>query len=140
MKPILFAFCLVFLSSFSSFLQAQSVPYNVVFDLTSKDTADHQAVMRWLGGISGSNPDAKLEVVLYGQSLDMVQKGRSTVAPALLQLLQNKNISVKVCAVAMKHRNLDASQLLPGVGIVPDGIYEIILRQKDGWGYIKAVH
>lgn len=121
-------------------LQAQTVPYNVVFDLTSKDTADHKTVIRWLDGISKERPDAKLEVVLYGQSLDMVQKGKSTVATDLQQLLLNKNISVKVCAAAMKHHNIEPSQLLPGVSIVPDGIYQIITRQKEGWGYIKAAH
>ena len=137
MKPILLFLSLFF---FTLFTEAQTAPYNVVFDLTSKDTADHQAVIRWVSAISSGRPDAKLEVVLYGQSLDMVQKEKSTVAPALTQLLQNKNVSVKVCAVAMKHHNIDAAQLLPGVGIVPDGIYEIVQRQKDGWGYIKAVH
>ena len=30
------------------------------------------------------------------------------------------------------------SQLLEGVGTVPDGIYEIISKQHQGWGYIKA--
>jgi intracellular sulfur oxidation DsrE/DsrF family protein len=38
----------------------------------------------------------------------------------------------------MKNHNIDASQLLPGVGIVPDGIYEIMTRQREGWGYIKV--
>jgi intracellular sulfur oxidation DsrE/DsrF family protein len=26
------------------------------------------------------------------------------------------------------------------VEIVPDGIYEIISKQRDGWGYIKVSH
>jgi intracellular sulfur oxidation DsrE/DsrF family protein len=43
-----------------------------------------------------------------------------------------------VCAVALKNNNLDKSQLLPGVETVPDGIYEIISKQHEGWGYIKA--
>lgn len=122
----------------TSFLQAQTVPYNVVFDLTSKDTNDHKSLVRWINGISQERPDAKLEVVLYGQSLDMVRKGKSSVAPALAQWQQNKNIAVKVCAAAMKRHNIDAAELLPGVSVVPDGIYEILLRQKDGWAYIKA--
>jgi uncharacterized protein len=29
--------------------------------------------------------------------------------------------------------------LLPGVGTVPDGIYEIVAKQQDRWGYIKVV-
>jgi hypothetical protein len=38
----------------------------------------------------------------------------------------------------MKRHQLDKSQLLPGIGTVPDGIYEIVARQSEGWGYIKA--
>ena len=135
MKPLLFSFGLLLSITF---LQAQTVPYNVVFDLTSKDTNDHQSLMRWLTAISQERPDAKLEVVLYGASLDMVRKNKSTVTPVLAELLQNKNIGIKVCAAAMKRHKIDASELLPGIGIVPDGIYEIITRQKEGWGYIKA--
>lgn len=135
-----FIFTCLFLLVLSSFAQAQSVPYNVVFDLTSKDTNDHKAVIRWLTEISKERPDAKMEVVFYGQSLDMVQKDKSIVAPMVTQLAQNKNISFKVCAAAMKRHNVEASQLLPGVGVVPDGIYEIVTKEKEGWGYIKATH
>jgi intracellular sulfur oxidation DsrE/DsrF family protein len=135
MKPLILFVCLVVSINF---LQAQTIPYNVVFDLTSKDTNVHKSVMRWLNEISKERPDAKLEVVLYGQSLDMVTKDKSTQGPAIQQLTQNKNVTVKVCAMAMKRHNLDSTQLVPGVGVVPDGIYEIISRQKEGWGYIKA--
>jgi intracellular sulfur oxidation DsrE/DsrF family protein len=44
-----------------------------------------------------------------------------------------------VCEIAMRNQKLEKSQLLPNVAIVPDGIGEIVARQKDGWGYIKAV-
>jgi intracellular sulfur oxidation DsrE/DsrF family protein len=86
------------------------------------------------------NPEAKLEVVMYGQGFNMVTKDRTVVADAITTLAANKNISFKVCAVALKNNNVDKSQLLPGVETVPDGIYEIISKQKEGWGYIKAVH
>jgi len=70
----------------------------------------------------------------------MVTKGRSPVEETIAKLVNNKNVSFKVCAVALKNQNIDKSQLIPGVEIVPDGIYEIILKQREGWGYIKAVH
>jgi intracellular sulfur oxidation DsrE/DsrF family protein len=38
----------------------------------------------------------------------------------------------------MKRWNIGESQLLPGVSTVPDGIYEILQKQREGWGYIKA--
>ena len=39
----------------------------------------------------------------------------------------------------MKRHNVDASQLLPGVTVVPDAIMEIVTKQNEGWGYIKEV-
>jgi intracellular sulfur oxidation DsrE/DsrF family protein len=136
MKQLLFFCCLLFSFHFS---QAQKVPYNVVFDLTSKDTNMHTTVIRWLDGISKDDPTAKLEVVLYGQSLDLVQKNKSAAAADMQRLMQNPNIQFAVCAVAMKKHNVNTADLLPGVRVVPDGIYEIITKQKEGWGYIKAV-
>lgn len=123
--------------SFAFILLAQK-DYKVVFDLTSKDTTDHKNVIRWLNEIAASEPSAQLEVVLYGKSLDMVVKDRSVVADAVQKLATQKNIAFKVCQVAMKNNNIDKGQLLPGVQTVPDGIYEIITKQRQGWGYIKA--
>ena len=95
-------------------------------------------VIRQAGAINKANPDAKLEVVLYGQSLDMVLKEKSVVADDVQKLASTKNVSFKVCAVTLKRYNVDVNQLLPGVATVPDGIYEIITKQREGWGYIKV--
>ena len=114
--------------------------YKVVFDLTSRDTLDHKALMRWVGEISKGNPEAKIAVVMYGQGVHMVKQGGSPAESAIVKALQNKNVSFKVCGVALKNQGIPENQLLQGIEIVPDGIYEIIQKQKEGWGYIKAVH
>ncbi|HYH15289.1 MAG TPA: DsrE family protein [Flavisolibacter sp.] len=119
-------------------LQAQTNTYNVVFDLTSKDTNAHKSVLRWMNAISKEHPDAQMEVVLYGQSLDMVQKEKSSVTQQLQEVTANKNLSVKVCAAAMKRHGVERTALLPNVDVVPDGIYEIVSKQRQGWGYIKV--
>ena len=137
MKKI--TFILPVLLLYSAFLAAQS-DYKVVFDLTSKDTVDHKLAIRWMNEVLKAEPTAKVEVVFYGQSLDMIVKDKSTMPDAITALAANKNASFKVCAVAMKAHNIDKSQLLPGVETVPDGIYEIISKQREGWGYIKISH
>ena len=119
------------------FASAQA-DYKVVFDLTSKDSLDQQAVIRWLKEITNEHADAKLEVVMYAKGVNMVTRDKSAVADAVTQLATNKNISFRVCAIALKNQGIDKSQLLPGVEVVPDGIYEIISKQREGWGYIKA--
>jgi intracellular sulfur oxidation DsrE/DsrF family protein len=131
--------CLLFLAP--NFLSAQNTDYKVVFDITSKDSLDHKMVIRLLNEVlKASSDQAQLEVVLYGLSLEMVQTGKSVVADDVMRLAQKKNVAFRICAIAMKNRNVDKSQLLPGVEVVPDGIYEITSKQRDGWAYIKVVH
>ena len=136
MKKIIFSTLMVFLAY--NFTIAQSAPYNVVFDVTSKDTLVHQMVIRWINEITSARPDANIEVVFYAKSLDMITNGKSVVGSDVMKYAAKKNVAFRVCEVAMKNNGVDKSQLLAGVQTVPDGIYEIISKQHDGWGYIKA--
>ena len=121
-------------------LFSQAKPYKVVFDLTSGDTAVHHRIIRWINGIVGSHPDAKLEVVFYGKALPMVETKESSVANEIKKLAAGKNVTFAVCEQAMKVHNVDKSMLLPGVKTVSDAIYELISRQADGFGYIKVTN
>jgi uncharacterized protein len=136
MKRYLFVCLLAMLAA--SQVNSQVKDYKVVFDITTKDTNVHKAVIKWCNEIANAYPDAKLEVVYYGQSLEMITQGKSVVANDVSRLASGKNVSFKVCSVAMKRWNVTESQLLPGVTTVPDGIYEILQKQREGWGYIKA--
>jgi intracellular sulfur oxidation DsrE/DsrF family protein len=115
----------------------QTVDYNVVFDITSGDTMAHKTVMRQAKAISSGHPDAQLEVVVYGGAIDMVLKDKSKLAGAVEELAKTNNTAIKVCAGTMKRFNIKPDQLIAGVEIVSDGIYEIISKQQLGWGYIK---
>ncbi len=121
-------------------VNAQALQYRVVFDLTSKDSLEQKSVMRWVKEIRASHPDAQLEIVMYGKGLEMVIPERSSVAADVKSALKSPNTSFVVCEAAMKNNNVKMSQLLPGVKTVPDGIYEIISKQHEGWGYIKVMH
>ena len=134
-----FLFFLSILLTPSTFLSAQA-NYKVVFDVTSQDTVDHKMAIRWANEVLKAEPTAQVEIVLFGKSLAMITAQKSVVGAEITKLAANKNASVKVCAVAMKANNVDMSQLVPGVQTVPDGIYEIISKQRKGWGYIKVSH
>jgi len=121
-------------------LFSQAKPYNVVFDLTTGDTATHQRVIRWINGIIGTHPDAKIEVVFYGKALPMVETQLSSVSADVKKLAAGKNVVFAVCEQAMKIHNVEKSMLIPGVKTVPDSIYELISRQADGYGYIKVTN
>lgn len=131
---------IVLLVMLPALTMAQTTPYKVIFDITSGDTAAHKTVIRQIRGISQSRPDAQLEVAIYGDALGMAMKDKSIIADAIQELSSNKKASFKACAATMKRLNVDKSQLLPGVDVVPDAIYEIVTKQHEGWGYIKVAH
>lgn len=120
-------------------LWAQTTPINIAFDLTSKEVAAHETTMRHVKFMSEAYPDAQFEVVIYGGAIGMVLKEKSTVADQIQAFQHNKNVAFKVCEGTMKRHNIAKSQLIPGVDTVPDGIMELVQKQKEGWGYIKEI-
>jgi uncharacterized protein len=138
MNRMLLFICLA-LAAFAP-VQAQDKSYRVVFDLTSRDTLDQKAVMRWVGEISAANPGAQLEVVMYGKGFELVMPEKSAFVTQVNNAMKNTNVSFKVCQAALKNNNVDRSRIMADVQTVPDGIYEILTKQREGWGYIKVGH
>jgi intracellular sulfur oxidation DsrE/DsrF family protein len=77
---------------------------------------------------------------MYAKGFELVMHDKSNVLADVQTALKNPKVAFKVCAIALKNNNVDKSQLLPGVQIVPDGIHELVMKQQENWGYIKAVH
>jgi hypothetical protein len=116
-------------------------PYRVVFDLTSRDSLDQKAVLRWIKEVSNANPKAEeIEVVMYGKGFELVMPERSAFIADVKEAMKSPNVSFKVCAIALRNNQIEKSQLLPGVQTVPDGIHELVSKQQEHWGYIKVVH
>ena len=124
----------------TSQLFSQSTPYNIVFDLTTSDTAAHQRVIRWSKLILETHPDAKIEIVFYGKALDMVVTGKSSVSTDVIKLATEKKVTFAACEHAMQVFNINKSQLLNGVTTVPDALYELVIKQAEGYGYIKVTN
>ena len=135
-SSIFFGFVLLF--SFPN-ASAQTKPYNIVFDITTGDTATHARVIRWSKSILESHPNAKIEIVFYGKSLNMVVKDKSYVMADVLKLATEKKVAFVVCEHAMLVHNIEKKQLVEGVTTVVDGLYELVIRQAEGYGYIKVV-
>ena len=123
------------LFSFSVF--SQENPVKIVFDVTSGNEKVHQSTMRHVKFMSEAYPKSEFEVVMYSGSIDMVLKDKSSVAEDMERLAKNENITFVVCQGTMKRHKISDDQLIPGIKQVPDGILEIIVKQQEGWGYIK---
>jgi intracellular sulfur oxidation DsrE/DsrF family protein len=138
MKRVVIVACIAALSL--GFAHRQAQPYRVAFDLTSRDSLDQKAVLRWIKETSTASPDVQIEVVMYGKGFELVMPERSTAVADVQEAMKNPNVSFKVCAIAMRNNKIEKSQLLAGVAVVPDGIHELVSKQQEHWGYIKVSH
>lgn len=118
-------------------IYTQDDPIRIVFDVTSNDAKVHQTTLRHVTNMSKMYPDALFKVVVYGQALDMLLKEKSIVEEEIKTFEDNPNVTFIACEMTLVRKSLDKSALIEGVGSVPDGILEIFLRQRVGWGYIK---
>ena len=112
----------------------------VVFDVTSPDVKIHTAAVRHVQLMSQAYPDSEFEVVIYSGALPMLLKAESTVNNEINALLKNENVSFVVCGMTLERKKKKKSDLIEGVQVVPDGILEIVQKQKEGWGYIKEAN
>lgn len=112
-------------------------PHRIVFQMVSKDTADHNAMVRQLYNIKRLSPDTRLEVVCHGPGLTFIQKDKSLVLDKLAELAAEKADFVG-CEFTMQQKGIRRDQLMDACRTVPGGILEIVEKQEKGWSYIKA--
>ena len=106
--------------------------------ISSADTLEHKGLINNLKHLKeGWGDSVEIEVVIHGPGIDLVTKGKST-QPEQLQKMIEQGIHFVVCRNTMKQKMITEEKLLPAIGIVPMGIGEIILKQEQGWSYIKA--
>ena len=106
--------------------------------MSSADTLEHKGLMNNLRNLKeGWGDSVEVEVVIHGPGVDLVTKEKSTQGSQIQKLVQ-QGIKFVVCNNTLKQRNISPAQLLPNIPIVPMGIGEVVLKQEEGWSYIKA--
>ena len=116
---------------------AQTEPIKVVFDVTSSNPDVHRTAAKHLRLMAEAYPESEFELVIYSGAFKMVDKKSSVAGETLSAVVNRDNVDIVICEQTMKRHKMTMDDLIPGVGSVPDGIYEIIMKQKQGWGYIK---
>lgn len=130
---------LICLLSVNSFAQNKPKDHKIVFQFTNaNDTLQQKAFVRQLENITAHWPNAKYEVVVYNQGVELVMKN-NTKYQARLQTLKAKGVNFVVCENTLKNRKI-SKEAFPEilVGFVPAGIAEIVEKQEEGWSYIRG--
>jgi intracellular sulfur oxidation DsrE/DsrF family protein len=79
----------------------------------------------------------RIEVVCHGPGISLVEKAKSSHAE-VIALLVKQGVRFIACENTMRQRSIAQEDLLPDVGTVPSGAWEVVRRQqKDGYAYFK---
>ncbi len=131
----------LFLSLFfivlSSNVFAQQNKLSVVWDLSSSDTAVQGGVFRQINNAKVQKPELQIEVVFHGQAvLSLLNEDKAF--EARVKAAKEKGVIIAVCNNSLRRLKIDPSQLMPETTIVPSAVVELILKQSEGWAYLKA--
>lgn len=137
MKNLIFLFLLISGSLFAQKTDDGS-KHKVVFQFVSGDSLSQKSLINNLKNFREGWPKAQVEVVFHGNGIFMVTSEKTTYMKELMDFAQNKDVKMVVCGNTMKQKKITKEQLLPFVSVVPMGIGEIIIKQEEGWSYIKA--
>ncbi len=82
-------------------------------------------------------PEARVEVVCHGGGIGLVERARTEHAEAVGGL-QKQGVTFVACENTMRQKSIRKEDLLPGVGTVPSGAFEVVWRQQKGsYAYFK---
>ena len=76
-----------------------------------------------------------IEIVAYGPGIGML-KLDSPVANRIDEA-SAAGVKILACENTMKSQKLARSDMLTGIGYVGAGVVEIMLRQQQGWSYLR---
>jgi len=78
-----------------------------------------------------------IELICHGQSLPFVLNERGDWTAIITHLLTN-GVEIVACENMLSANGKLKSDVFPGIKTVPAAIAEIVIRQHQGWSYVKA--
>ncbi len=117
---------------------APVVKHHIVIQLSSSDTAAWKGLMNNLKHLKDEwGNSVQIEVVAHGPGIEMLMNAKSTQQIKITEL-KNAGIVFAACMNTMKARNLTKDVILSEAIFVPSGVVEIIMKQEEGWNYLKT--
>lgn len=115
-----------------------AIQHRIIMQLSSSDTLVWKGLMNNLKHLkSGWGDSLQIEVVAHGPGIEMLMQGKTTQQKKIAEFKQMGVVFV-ACENTMKEKNIAKEAIIPEAGFVRMGIGEIVMKQEQGWSYIKA--
>ncbi len=140
-KKILLAIVTLVLS-FNLFAQstgnAATAPHRVVIQLSSNDTSAWKGLMKNIENLKNAWGDSvSIEVVAHSNGIELLVNDKTT-QQAKIAYFKTKGVQFAACENTIRERKIPRETIIPEAGFVKSGVAEVILKQEQGWSYIKG--
>ena len=140
-KKILLGFTILLLS-FNLFAQTSTrttiAKHRVVIQLSSNDTMAWKGLMKNIEALKNAFSDSvTIEVVAHSNGIEFLVLGKTT-QQARIAYFKSNSIQFVACENTLRERKIPRETIIPEAGFVKSGVAEVILKQEQGWSYIKA--
>lgn len=115
-------------------------PHRIVMQFSSGDSLSQASVLGQVRNIRTEWPDARIEVVCHGPGLDLLTSAGSRIPAATMADWKSKGVVFAACQNTMRRRGVKAEDLLREATMVPSAMTELVLKQEEGWSYVKGGH
>lgn len=109
----------------------------VVFHLTTSDTLAQKSLIKQLGNFLHAAPKARIEVVCHNNGISLLQTAVTKHATRIGEL-KTMGVDFVACENTMRERKIKREELVASCRTVPSGVVEVVMKQDEGWSYIKA--
>jgi hypothetical protein len=138
-KTISILFLSVMALLFTNSIHAQAIKeHKVVIQLNTADTASWSSTIGNIRNLQKIWPNnISIEVVAHGKGLDLIVANKTHLANDV-NALSKEGVVFAACENSMRKHNVTKADLLPVAITVPSGVAELVLKQEQGWAYLKA--
>ncbi|WP_025764580.1 DsrE family protein [Dyadobacter tibetensis] len=113
-------------------------PYRCIIQLTSSDPKVYKSILRQIENLLLYLPQKiTVEMVCHGASSLFCRKDNNPNIDEIMAL-KKRGVEILVCAKMMEGAKLTEQDLIPTLTIIPSGIGQLVVRQQEGWSYVKA--
>jgi intracellular sulfur oxidation DsrE/DsrF family protein len=117
---------------------AQVKIHKIVFQLASQDTLVWKGLINNLKHIKeGWGDNVKMVIIAHGPGIEFLVADKTTQQKPISKFF-NMGVEFIACENTMRQKNISKDSMIKEATYVQMGLGEIVLRQEEGWSYIKA--
>lgn len=135
----LIALCFLFFTNTVVMAQdKQAKVHHVVMQLNSADTAVWSGMLGNIRNFQKVWPGkVEIEVVVHGKALNFLVTEKSHLVSEI-EAMTKLGVVFNACENTMNKYGIRKDMLIPTVSSVPSGVAELVMKQEEGWSYLKT--